>query len=70
MSNVSNLAFPYDTHTGLPRHPGLTKREYAAIAALQGLLAADSHGTLSYQGAAEQAVGHTDALLAELERTK
>lgn len=45
--------------------PGLTKREYAAIAAMQGLLANGSIGPCT---AATDAVEYSDALLAELAR--
>lgn len=60
--NQSN-AFPQDSHWT----PGLTKREYFAVQALKGLLAA-----LGHQEAAAvlawQAVKAADALLAELEK--
>jgi hypothetical protein len=46
---------------------GLTKREYAAVVAMEGLLAADT--LLDADRLAEVAVRYADALLAELERT-
>jgi hypothetical protein len=45
---------------------GLTKREYFAAMAMQGLV--DRH--INYEVVAEHAVRYSDALLAELERTK
>ena len=51
---------------------GLTKREYFAAMALQGLCSAcDEKGAWSHHSrlAAGAAVGYADALLAELERT-
>lgn len=65
MSNVSNLAFPYDTHTGLPRHPGLTKREYFAAMAMSGVLANMTGAGIS--DIADFSVQCADALLARLE---
>lgn len=51
---------------------GLTIREYAAIAAMQGLLAAsgDSKGVVQFDTdmLVDTAVGTADALLAELEK--
>jgi hypothetical protein len=44
---------------------GLTKREYIATMALQGILA-HAHDDVSYEGAARDAVVYTDALLKEL----
>ena len=49
---------------------GLTKREMFAMAAMQGLIASDTCGTLHEPRRAELAVKQADALLAELERTK
>jgi hypothetical protein len=48
------------------RQLGLTKREYFAAMVMQGLV--DIHA--SYEFVAEHAVKYTDALLAELEKTK
>ena len=45
---------------------GLTKREYFAAMAMQGLV--DRH--INYEVVAEHAVRYSDALLSELERTK
>jgi len=49
---------------------GLTKREYFAALAMQGILAADVNNNVIYKKCAEWAVNQADALLAELERTK
>lgn len=57
--------------TGTPHymHSGLTKREYFAGLAMQGIV---MHTTMSpdLKHAAERSVFMADALLAELERTK
>lgn len=67
---MSEPAFPVE-HSGL-KH-GLTKREYAAIAAMQGLLASDTEATCISGGlkaVAEHyskcAVAYADALILEL----
>jgi hypothetical protein len=60
--SYDNSAFP--RRAGIP-HPGLTKREYYAAKALQGLLASTSRG--SYQLFAEKAVKMADHLIKALE---
>lgn len=54
--------------TPAPRLPiGLTKREYIAAMALQGIIASpQGYNDATYQGAARDAVAHADALLAAL----
>ena len=47
---------------------GLTKREYAAVKAMQGLLASDSGYNTRPDAIASQAVAMADALLNELEK--
>lgn len=68
MSNRDKPAFPYESHiTGVdPR--GLTKREYAAIHILAGMMAneARSHKTLTREELAVNAVKNADALFAML----
>jgi len=49
-------------------YTGLTKREYAAIAAMQGYLA--SHAGAVAQVLAKRSIAYADALLAELEKQK
>jgi len=49
---------------------GLTKREMFAMAAMQGILSADTGNDVTYQKCAEWSVKQADELLAELERTK
>lgn len=61
--NSSDMAFPCMGPNG-PAY-GLTKREYIATMALQGILA-HAHNDASYEGAARDAVVYTDALLKEL----
>jgi hypothetical protein len=46
--------------------PGLTKREYFAAMAMQGLVASDTTHELGYEDAAKWAVKHADALIAAL----
>lgn len=62
--SVDGNSGPYDFSMV---HAGLSKREQFAMAALQGIL---SQMSLYPKDAAEKAVRHADALLAELERTK
>lgn len=53
-----------------PMNLGLTKREYIAAVAMQGILAAwGQHDVTDAGEIASDAVLHADALLAELERT-
>ena len=55
-------------------HMGLTKREYFAGLAMQGILASNTeglaHGHIDMSGIIQSAVRASDALLAELEKTK
>lgn len=85
MSSANDPAFP-EVKTNWPnasRHDtysigGLTKREYFAAMAMQGLLACDGEHCLSaaltFKDHCEErskvAITYADALLAELERTK
>lgn len=46
---------------------GLSKREYIATLALQGILASpNGYNDVSFEGAARDAVAHADSLLEEL----
>ena len=49
---------------------GLTKREYFAAMAMQGLMSADVEASLHQNDCAKIAVAHADALLAELEEER
>ena len=54
---------------GLPEYPmawGLTKREYFAAMAMQGLLASDTNFNFGTSDAARLALDQADALLKEL----
>jgi hypothetical protein len=62
---ASEPAFPMEGHAKFGSCTGLTKREYIAAMALQGILA-HAHNDSSYEGAARDAVVYTDALLKEL----
>lgn len=59
--NAGAKAFAF---TGHPDDDSLTKREYFAGLAMQGLLAAGEQGT--FAGTAKLAIEQADALLAEL----
>jgi hypothetical protein len=63
IKNADDAAFP--SVSELHMCAGLTKREYFAALALQGLLAGDPE--FRYEVAAQQAVKHADALLKALE---
>ena len=56
--------------SGIHVFSGITKREMMAMAAMHGLLANSSCRYSDYKYVAQNAVTATDALLAELERTK
>lgn len=83
MSNANEPAYPaietrpaYDDERNLYAETysvgGLTKREYFAAMAMNGLLAGEYRDTSDRQleTVSVWAVKHADALLAELERTK
>jgi len=63
--NYDNSAFP--RRAGIP-HPGLTKREYFAAMALQGLLADPS--TIISKNVAQDAVKLADHLIQALNNDK
>lgn len=71
-TNRSNEpAFPADEVHGdgvqqIKRHLGLTVREYAALAALQGIVASPDTAELSYDEIAARAWAQADAFLAVL----
>jgi hypothetical protein len=70
MTDKSGPAYPCTIWRGDEAFPcsGLTKREYFAAAALQGLLAAGPHDC-TYQQLAEDAVVCAGALVNILQRT-
>lgn len=64
---------PYDENTCIyPRFPGLTKREYFAAKAMQGLLAAETEEShyATRGDLARTAVAQADAVLAALTSTE
>lgn len=67
MKNADMPAMPSQSATGGVHHKGITKREYFAGLAMQGLLSGGISG--SYEIISARSVGIADALLAELERT-
>lgn len=70
MKNSNQPAFP--VNASIPMHEGLTKREYFAGLALQGLIASCAHPMAvgsnleSYPKLPREAVEMADALLKEL----
>ncbi len=71
MNNGNRPAHPVPGLGQYVEQNGLTKREYFAAMAMQGLLASESRESLfdTAGGAARCAIEHADALLTELERT-
>lgn len=65
MNNSNAPAYPDNWDAKLP---GLTKREYFAAMAMQGLIASDVDGAMSHGNCAKIAVLQADALLKELEK--
>jgi hypothetical protein len=59
-------AFPRVTYEEIPGAPGLTKREYFAALAMQGLLACPAEGEICKAGMSRLAVSIADSLIAEL----
>ena len=73
MDNSIECAYPIlETETGINFHPGLTKREAFAMAAMQNVITTynpweqGDFDSSNYEEAAKQAVGLADALLKEL----
>ena len=70
--NANSAAFPCEQGTdpngdwNMSFEPGMTKREYFAVMALQGMLASDLKDEFSLEIQARCAVRAADALLAEL----
>jgi hypothetical protein len=71
MENKNLPAFPtmYDTseELGIRTEGGLTKREYIATMAMQGLLAKYQGQTIDPKGLCPQAVQYADQLLKQLQ---
>jgi hypothetical protein len=70
MTNKEHYAFPVEVNKNYYYfHAGLTKREYFAAMAMQGLLANSFRSPTSYiESNAEYAVNYADALIAELNK--
>lgn len=69
MSNPKDTAFPSAFGDGISATKGLTKREYFAALALQGLLSsAPVEANLNVKGYAEASVKLSDALIEELNK--
>ncbi|GAB3783357.1 hypothetical protein GCM10028818_41210 [Spirosoma horti] len=61
-NNGEQSAFPLDINEGMPQW-GLTKREYVAAQALQGLLANPSYADYSVESTVSSAVNFAEALI-------
>lgn len=68
MTDTNKPAFPHITAIGHKEYaPGLTVREYAAIKAMQGILAACSKdGYPTHEMIVKYAIKNADALILEL----
>ena len=64
--NRDRVAFPIVGDAFDDKHKGLTKREYFAAMALQGLIASDKIASTDIYTAAEYAIGFADELLKQL----
>ena len=68
MINPNDCAYPIlETEIGISFHPGLTKRESFAMAAMQGILS-HSFGRGTTEELAIQSIKCADALLLELDK--
>ena len=69
MRNSDQSAYPVESKSAISEnYHGLTKREYFAGLAMQGLLAHERSGNNNDAKLAEMAVSQADALLYELEK--
>lgn len=70
MGNGNEAAFPWDDKNGdgshYHAHAGLTKREYFAAMAMQGMT---SNNSITVEIVAAWAVQYADALLMEMEKS-
>lgn len=73
-TEANDLSYPIEEHDysgGLyMTHNGLTKREYFAAMAMQGILANERYAKSSDQYRSEQAVSMADALIQSLNKTE
>lgn len=70
-TNPQDAAFPWVTtypYGGFDRAFGLTKREYFAALAMQGLVAAPETSGWSWEELADRSVRSADALITELSK--
>lgn len=69
MKNADKPTFPYRHSELLKENRGLTKREYFAAMAMQGLCANSNSGSQhSFDRLAKEAVMYADELLKQLEK--
>ena len=67
MTGPTSPAFARPASEGAEAQAGLTRLDFFAAAALTGLLASDTEGTLTEAHAVKWAVSHARALLTALE---
>lgn len=66
-TNANTYVYPVGDHSHIQGEYGLTKREYFAALAMQGLFASAEYPSASSIQIAEMAVRQADALLKRLE---
>lgn len=65
---MTRPAFPCQASPDTDAAQGLSKLEYFAAAALSGILAGDTEGTVTEEKAVKWAVSHARALITELQK--
>ena len=70
MTKAKDLINPTYSQSGVELNKGLTKREYFAAMALQGMLASANNTLFDYETIATHSVKHADALINALNKTK
>ena len=63
MTKAKDLINPTYSQSGVELNKGLTKREYFAAMALQGMLASANNTLFDYETIATHSVKHADALI-------
>jgi hypothetical protein len=69
-TKAKNPAFPLISDEGYVINAGLTKREYFALMAMQGIIANKDGLDIKIERIVESAVDTADALIQELSKTK
>lgn len=63
MTKAKDLINPTYSQSGVELNKGLTKREYFAAMAMQGMLASANNTLFDYETIATHSVKHADALI-------